>query len=502
MQSATESRFGPFDFVRFLAGTSMVAMVGLIFLQEAFGAATTWLVIQIARDITEEELRLGSFVWIVATQTLSYLAGAVSWIYAERAGFGAFGHYMLHFSRQNRFQTSLLTEAEAREKTEPFLTSETFRVCFDLTYDLQFYLRLLFNLILNAIVIGMEIDVSLPFAFGLAFAILALLQWLLRKPLAATYLHNQQMTNRMTARTFNAWDNIFTGNRYNFAIWHRDFRQRLDGALLAQIRAILAREGWSAISGVIALVIVLVATIWVIGADYGDTALLIAIAATLPRQIEMTVDMHQLTAGFTDLVAHWARIKGVCEHLRPLPDPGFVQRIKLERITLRDGEVDRQFPSLAEVVRYVLAKPTGLISVRGGNGSGKSTLLIALKESLRGRAYYWPSHDRLSFGFNTAVFSSTPVVAAGDADEEEEAMEAEEISAEEQEQERKGYSSGERQLKVLREIAAKTDARVYLLDEWDANLDAANRTAARAIVEGLAQRALVVEISHRDRERA
>jgi len=114
MQSATDSRFGPFDFVRFLAGTSMAAMVGLIFLQEAFGAGTTWLVIQIARDITEEELHVGSFVWIVATQTLSYLAGAVSWIYAERAGFGAFGHYMLHFSRQNRFQTSLLTEAERR----------------------------------------------------------------------------------------------------------------------------------------------------------------------------------------------------------------------------------------------------------------------------------------------------------------------------------------------------------------------------------------------------
>jgi ABC-type bacteriocin/lantibiotic exporter with double-glycine peptidase domain len=503
MQSATDSRFGPFDFVRFLAGTSMATMVGLIFLQEAFGAGTTWLVIQIARDITEEELHVGSFVWIVVAQTLSYLAGAASWIYAERAGFGAFGHYMLHFSRQNRFQTSLLTEADAREKTEPFLTSETFRVCFDLTYDLQFYLRLLFNLFLNAIVIGMEIDVSLPFAFGLAFVILALLQWLLRKPLAATYLHNQQMTNRMTARTFNAWDNIFTGNRYNFAIWHRDFRQRLDNALVAQIRAILAREGWSAISGLIALVIVLVATIWVIGADYGDTALLIAIAATLPRQIEMTTDMHQLTAGFTDLVAHWARIKGVCEHLRPLPDPGFPQRIKLERITLRDGEVDKQFPSLAEAVRHVLAKPTGLLSVRGGNGSGKSTLLIALKESLRGGAYYWPSHDRLSFDFNTTALAAIPVVAADDEEEEEdgEAKEAEEISAEELEQERKGYSSGERQVKVLREIAAKTHARVYLLDEWDANLDAANRTAARAIVDELARRALVVEISHRDRER-
>jgi len=40
---------------------------------------------------------------------------------------------------------------------------------------------------------------------------------------------------------------------------------------------------------------------------------------------------------------------------------------------------------------------------------------------------------------------------------------------------------------------------VYLLDEWDANLDAKNRASAEALVAQLAARAVVVEISHRDR---
>jgi len=51
----------------------------------------------------------------------------------------------------------------------------------------------------------------------------------------------------------------------------------------------------------------------------------------------------------------------------------------------------------------------------------------------------------------------------------------------------------------LCEIVAKTDYPVYLLDEWDANLDAANRSSAVALVEELARRARVIEISHRDR---
>ena len=94
-------------------------------------------------------------------------------------------------------------------------------------YDLQFYLRLFFNIVLNAAVLGLEIDVSLPAAFGFGLATLVFLQWCLRKPRAQAYLHNQRMTNRMTARTYNAWDNIYSGNRYNLGLWHRDFRQRL-----------------------------------------------------------------------------------------------------------------------------------------------------------------------------------------------------------------------------------------------------------------------------------
>jgi len=54
-------------------------------------------------------------------------------------------------------------------------------------------------------------------------------------------------------------------------------------------------------------------------------------------------------------------------------------------------------------------------------------------------------------------------------------------------------------LRALQEIVRHTDAPIYLLDEWDANLDPNNRAAADALVEQLSRRARVVEISHRDR---
>jgi ABC-type multidrug transport system fused ATPase/permease subunit len=490
MPSAPPTSFRPREFFRFLIGSAMFAMLAMILIQEFCSAATTWLVIRIARDITEETVSAENFVWIVAAQSLAFLTGAVSWIFAERAGFGAYSRYMLYFARQNRFQTALLGDTGAREQTEPFLTSETFHVCFELIFTLQFHLRLFFQLLFNSLVLGFEIDAGLPLAFGTAFVVLAILQWLLRTPLAAAYLHNQRMTNRMTARTYNAWDNIFSGNRYNFAFWHRDFRQRMGDALAAQIRAILLREGWSAVCGLIALVLVLSTTAWIAVQDTGNTVLLIALAATLPRQIEMSLDMHQLTAGFTDLLAVWTRIKGVCEHLHPLPDAGFTERIGFGRIVLKEGDSERICSSLADAVQHVLAAKDGLITVRGGNGSGKSTLLAALKAHLQGKAYYWPTQDRLAFAFNSS---------ADEAPKEEDADDPGQISAAEEAALKKGYSSGERQLQVLREIVANTSATVYLLDEWDANLDAANRAVGVLLIETLARRARVIEISHRDK---
>lgn len=484
----------PFEFVGFLLGPAALAMLLLIVGQEIFGAATTWLVIGIARDIADGHVGLSSFGWIVVAQTLSYLAGAASWIFAERAGFVAYARYVLRFARDNRHSPALLPDAGAREATEPFLTGEAFQICFALIYELQFGLRLFFNILFNAIVFGIAIDAALPAAYGLALALLAMMQWSLRRPLAEAYLQNQRMTNRMTARTYNAWDNVTTGNRYNFRLWHRDFRGRWRDALAAQVRAILMREGWSAASGVIALLIVLTATAYIAVSEAGNAALLIGLAATLPRQLEMTLDLHQLTAGATDLIAIWARMKGACEHLRPGPDPAAADRIGFPRLRLRSGDAEVRCRSLADALELVASLPAGRIALRGDNGAGKSTLLMALKGALRGRAFYWPAHDRLSFRFNMA----TGAAVRGDAEEPEE---AEEIGAREAAAERAGYSSGERQLQALREIVADTDLPVYLLDEWDANLDAANRAVAEALLAQLAARAVVVEISHQDGRR-
>jgi hypothetical protein len=475
------------ELASYLLSPSLFVMVVLMVAEATLAAGTTWLVINAGRRVATGRFLLGDLIWILGAQSASYVAGVISWIFAERAGYRGFGKFMLRFARENRGKVKLFGDKPAREQVEPFLTGEAFQCFFIVMYELEFALKLFLGLVFNALVLGAEIDVSLPFAYVGAFAALLLMQWALQKPIARTYLENQRMNNRVTAQGYTAWDNIFSGNSYNLRLWLAGFKSRLRQALSAQIRAIMAREGMSAMSGIISLAIVFAAMFVVALHNAGNTVLLVALATTLPRQIEMTYELHLLATGWNDFIAIWTRFSGVAANMLPQPDVTFDDRIKFDRLVLREGADANVVSSLNDALRIVEARPTGRINVRGANGTGKSSLLASLKTEMRRRAYYWPTSDRLAFKFAGDV---VPIEVEGDDDDE--------VVVAESMDKKLGFSSGERQLKSLEEIVNSTDARVYLLDEWDANLDAANKAKADALVDALSARARVVEISHRD----
>jgi ABC-type multidrug transport system fused ATPase/permease subunit len=479
----------PFRLSLLMLCVPFYVMLVLMVIEALLSAATTWLVIKAGRDVANNQFLLYDLLWILAAQSASYVVGAVSWIYAERAGFLAYGRYMMRFARDNRTETKLLADRDARERVEPFLTGETFYVYFNLLYEIEGDLRLLLGLIFNVIVLGAAIDASLPVAYAAVFIILFIMQWTMRKRVASAYLENQRMTNRMTAQGYTAWDNVFTGNRYNLRLWLGGFKTRLRDGLDAQIRAIMTKEGLSAASAIVGLGIVFGTMAYVATRHAGNIETLIALAATLPRQIEMTHNVHAFTSGWNELLAVWARMGGVANNMYPDVDPDYEGRIKYDRLILREGEKSQTVGSFDQAMSVIFSRPTGRINVRGANGSGKSTLLTSVKSQIKTGAYYWPTADRLAFQFSLGM--------------EPEDIEVGEIGDEPKRLtgpgKRPGFSSGERQLRALQEIVRHTDAPVYLLDEWDANLDPNNRAAADALVEELARRARVVEISHRDR---
>ncbi|CAN0378233.1 unnamed protein product, partial [Phaeothamnion confervicola] len=137
----------PLQLARLMLCWPFYIMLAIMVVEALLGAVTTYLVIQAGRDVANDEFLVYDLLWILLAQSSAYVVGAVSWIYAERAGFLAYGRYMLRFARENRNQAKSLGDKDSRERVEPFLTGETFYVYFHLLYEIEGDLRLLFGLI-------------------------------------------------------------------------------------------------------------------------------------------------------------------------------------------------------------------------------------------------------------------------------------------------------------------------------------------------------------------
>src|SRR5260221_9524026 len=162
---------------------------------------------------------------------------------------------MLQFARDNRSYTRLLSDKQAREEVEPFLTNTTFINIFNFMYEMEDQLKLLLGLIFNSIVLGVEIDAGLPAAYAATFAILMAIQLSVRRRIADIYLENQRQNNRVIAHGYTAWDNVFSGNRYNWRLWLGGFKSKLRDCFPAPAKALIGPGGVRALRGDIRLAI-------------------------------------------------------------------------------------------------------------------------------------------------------------------------------------------------------------------------------------------------------
>src|SRR5271163_1386604 len=167
----TQKQFSRVKLASYLLCPSLYVMIVLMVVEAMLAAATTWLVINAGFKVATGHFLLNDLIWILTAQSASYVAGVISWVFAERAGYRGFGKFMLRFARENRGKVKLLNDKPSREQVEPFLTGETFQCFFNVMYELEFALKLFLGLVFNAIVLGTEIDASLPFAYVGAFEI-------------------------------------------------------------------------------------------------------------------------------------------------------------------------------------------------------------------------------------------------------------------------------------------------------------------------------------------
>jgi hypothetical protein len=117
MQQQEISRFA---LARYIICPSLFVMLALMIVEAMLTATTTWLVINAGRKVASGHFLLNDLLWILSAQSTSYVAGVISWIFAERAGYRGLGQYMLRFARENRGKSSCSPTSRRASRSSRF----------------------------------------------------------------------------------------------------------------------------------------------------------------------------------------------------------------------------------------------------------------------------------------------------------------------------------------------------------------------------------------------
>ena len=159
-----------------------------------------------------------------------------------------------------------------------------------------------------------------------------------------------------------------------------------------------------------------------------------------------------------------ARIHGIDQAvLAPGKLPFCPEYIRFSEIVLYEGRREKRFNSLKEAFQWEKWEVPGRITVRGANGAGKSTLLMGLKAHFGDRACYFSPYAEEFFKDSL----------------------------------KESCSTGQEALSHLRETFAYAPVKLFLLDEWDANLDQKNMENMDRFLEEKAKSCCIVEVRHR-----
>ncbi len=326
-----------------------------------------------------------------------------------------------------------------RETIESVYSRNSFIALQDyLTFIYQFA-SLLLNSTLSMTVLSLLLPGNLILGYTISILGATTLILLLRR---RVYLRSTQTENTFISYSealSQIWDNSVLGNRYNFDLW-KQHRDRLASQYYSRSNRLqLLKQSGNLTLAFLSLIPTVYLILSAIYRHGVESALIAAIIVNLTRVFHILNSLSGLVYQILDFTAMNARVQVLLNAERRFMEPTALPEAPQGQVLVNDSPV-HQYESVVEVIRNSVS---GRFTIRGANGSGKSTLLHVLKKALSSEAILVPSHHgKLQWRTTSA-----------------------------------NQSTGQRAVSQLLEISSHPEVRYLLLDEWDANLDAANTHA-------------------------
>ncbi|MBX9890651.1 MAG: hypothetical protein K2X94_05280, partial [Amoebophilaceae bacterium] len=265
------------------------------------------------------------------------------------------------------------------------------------------------------------------------------------------------------------WHNITIGNGYNFTLWWDQFYKTWKSFKKTTVLLHFFTTSASALSMVMMMVPILGTIIWLFYINYTNTSVVIGLIATLPRQIQIIQNMQTISHSAMEWHGVHTKLQALYQAITPThtkkdrPE----DRISWKELSVIKNNLPGSYVSIDDLIEDIKKTAHGRMTIQGKNGAGKTSIMTILKAYFKDEAFYLPTYGQLVFhtGF------------------------------------RANNSTGHQTKIQLNELflhlnTAKINARILLLDEWDAHLDSENMETISKQIDASAKNYLIIEIRH------
>ncbi|MGE5086192.1 MAG: hypothetical protein ACM3MG_07795 [Bacillota bacterium] len=253
-----------------------------------------------------------------------------------------------------------------------------------------------------------------------------------------------------------SWDNIVLGNKTPFQRWNSKFKELFGQSKSSSLDNVKVNDGIVGVAAFVTSFIVIATVFTLVYLNQKDLVKVVGLLVMLPRSMQIVMHIQVIQSYW----AHWKyllqRLDLTEKTFEPIKSENLDQFISTDKIQITGAEKTWSMDQLD----VVLAQSSGRFVITGENGAGKSTLLLKMKQQLSEDGLYIPAHHNLELSESVA-----------------------------------SKSSGEVALHAVRD-ALVDEARVILLDEWDANLSKDNHAKLDREINDLSISRLVIEIRH------
>ena len=432
---------------------SYIALLFLV-IQQAIVASSTYFVARLAQSLTQESISILYMMLFAVSLVIVYVPAYFCVTNIERAKYDAHKQYNDNFHTAFLGKTYLLSNDELQSTATTTLAQEskyTLEMAIDSIFDIA---ALVLNVLFNVLVIAWFLDSTLLLGYALGIILASTFVHFRRHSLKKAAKTDQKSRLNLTAKLFEAWDNVVIFNKYNYGLYNSVVQKSFAIAKNNSVRSESVKHINSSVGMIILILPVFVVTAFIFNKNWHDATTMAVLVATLPRQIQLMQMCYALIGYHTSLSVIKTMLDGILDILRPTAI-NLNNYIQANRIRIKQTGTIFDSTQLPK---------QGRITLVGDNGVGKSCMLLKIKNQYQNQSYYLPAKHNLSFNYKT-------------------------------DQTHKG-STGQQLIKQIQEIRQEDQSTIFMLDEWDAHLDKKNTQIIDQYLDELAQTRLVIDVRH------